>query len=120
MQNARLIKALVCAIALLATTACQKEQAQMEAAPAAASDVSPEEARSIAKEAYIYANPLVDAYRAMFTWFLDEQGPEYKAPLNQIGTFPGSSRMRTGRYSRRTPIRPTAFWRWICVQSHSS
>ena len=88
MQNTGLVKAAAYAMALLALTACQNEQAQMEAAPAAASDVTPEEARAIAKEAYIYANPLVDAYRAMYSWFLDEQSSEFKAPLNQIGNVP--------------------------------
>ena len=88
MQNTGLVKAAAYAMALLALTACQNEQAQMEAAPAAASDVTPEEARAIAKEAYIYANPIVDAYRAMYGWIVDEQDPEFKAPLNQIGNVP--------------------------------
>ena len=52
------------------------------------SNITAQEAKEIAKEAYIYANPLVDSYRAMFSWFLDEQDPEYKAPLNQIGNVP--------------------------------
>jgi hypothetical protein len=52
------------------------------------SQLSPEEARAIAKEAYIYANPMVDAYRAMYCWFLDDQDPEFKAPLNRIGNVP--------------------------------
>jgi hypothetical protein len=51
-------------------------------------DILPDEARQIAKEAYIYANPLVDSYRAMFSWFLDDQDPEFKAPLNRIGNVP--------------------------------
>ena len=88
MQNTRLIKAAARAMALLALTACVNEHAQTEAASAASSDVTPEEARAIAKEAYIYANPLVDAYRAMYSWFLDEQSPEFKAPLNRIGNVP--------------------------------
>jgi hypothetical protein len=52
------------------------------------SNITPHEAKDIAKEAYIYANPLVDSYRAMFSWFVDEQDPEFKAPLNQIGNVP--------------------------------
>ena len=88
MQNTRLIKAAACAMALLALAACQNEKAPTEAAPSAASDVTPEEARSIAKEAYIYANPVVDAYRAMYSWFLDDKDPEFKAPLNLIGNVP--------------------------------
>ena len=51
-------------------------------------ELSPEEAREISKEAYIYANPMVDAYRAMYGWIVDEQDPEFKAPINQIGNIP--------------------------------
>jgi hypothetical protein len=51
-------------------------------------DLSVQEAQQIAKEAYIYANALVDSYRAMYSWFVDEQDPEFKAPLNQIGNVP--------------------------------
>jgi hypothetical protein len=42
------------------------------------------EARGIAKEAYIYANPVVDSYRIIYGSFVDEKDPEYKAPFNQI------------------------------------
>jgi len=42
------------------------------------------EARGIAKEAYIYANPVVDSYRIIYGAFVDEKDPEYKAPFNQI------------------------------------
>ncbi|MFN2233184.1 MAG: DUF1254 domain-containing protein, partial [Anaerolineales bacterium] len=52
------------------------------------SNITPQEAKEIAKEAYIYANPLVDSYRAMYSWFVDKQSPEYKAPLNRIGNVP--------------------------------
>jgi len=51
-------------------------------------ELSPGEAHAIAKEAYIYANPMVDSYRAMYSWFVDKQSPEFKAPLNQIGNVP--------------------------------
>jgi len=46
--------------------------------------VTPEEARAIAREAYIYANPPADSYRIMYSSFVDRSDPEYKAPLNQI------------------------------------
>jgi hypothetical protein len=80
MHKPGLIKAVASTMALLAAVAFQDAQAQ--------TGVTPEEARAIAKEAYIYANPLVDSYRLMVSWFLDEQSPEYKAPLNQIGNVP--------------------------------
>ncbi len=47
-----------------------------------------QEARQIAKEAYIYANPVVDSYRILYSYFVDENNPDYKAPWNQIKHIP--------------------------------
>jgi membrane protein YqaA with SNARE-associated domain len=47
-------------------------------------DISTQEARQIAKEAYTYANPLVDSYRILHTWFVDRENPEFKAPINHL------------------------------------
>ena len=80
MRNFYLTRGMVSTIVLLTSIAFSPVQAK--------SSVTPEEARAIAKEAYIYANPLVDSYRAMYSWFLDEQSPEFKAPLNRIGNVP--------------------------------
>jgi hypothetical protein len=79
-QNIKLIKAFICAMAMLAAVTFQPAYAHAA--------VTPAQARAIAKEAYIYANPLVDAYRAMYGWIVDEQDPEFKAPLNRIGNVP--------------------------------
>lgn len=46
--------------------------------------VTPEEAREIAKQAYIYGNPMVDNYRIQYAYFVDRQNPEYKTSWNQI------------------------------------
>jgi hypothetical protein len=46
--------------------------------------ITPAEARAIAKDAYIYANPLADSYRILYGFFVDRKNPEYKAPWNQI------------------------------------
>jgi hypothetical protein len=46
--------------------------------------VSPEEARAIAKEAYIYGFPIVDNYRIQHAYWVDKATPEYKGPWNQI------------------------------------
>ena len=51
-------------------------------------DVSPEEARAIAKEAYTYGFPMVDSYRIMYSYFVDSANPEYKAPWNQLRNIP--------------------------------
>ena len=51
-------------------------------------DITPEEARAIAKEAYIYGFPMVDNYRIQYAYFVDKQNPEYKVPWNQIKNIP--------------------------------
>ena len=47
-------------------------------------EVSPGEARAIAKEAYIYGYPIIENYKVMYAYSLDEGGPQYKAPMNQL------------------------------------
>jgi hypothetical protein len=54
----------------------------------AANALTPAEARAIAKEAYIYGYPLVDNYRIMYAYFVDQSNPEFKAPFNQIKNVP--------------------------------
>lgn len=51
-------------------------------------EFSADEARAIAKEAYIYGYPMVDGYRVMHTYFQDSENPEFKAPWNQIRNIP--------------------------------
>mgnify|MGYP002784495162 CR=1 FL=1 len=46
------------------------------------------EARTIAKEAYIYGFPMVDNYRVQYAYFVDSNNPEYKAPWNQLRNIP--------------------------------
>jgi hypothetical protein len=53
-----------------------------------AQDVTAQEARAIAKEAYIYGFPMVDSYRIQHAYFVDTKNPEYKAPWNQIVSVP--------------------------------
>ncbi|MBA7704647.1 hypothetical protein ES703_113464 [subsurface metagenome] len=66
--------------ALVMLLGCTKE----EPVETQKKETAPEEAREIAKEAYIYANPAVDLYRVMYTYFVDKDNPEFKAPWNQI------------------------------------
>jgi len=51
---------------------------------AAQTNITPDEARAIAKEAYIYGNPMVDSYRIMHASVVNPASPAYKAPWNQI------------------------------------
>jgi hypothetical protein len=53
-----------------------------------AADVTPAEARAIAKEAYVYGFPLVDNYRIQYGYFVDTKNPEYKASWNQLKNTP--------------------------------
>ena len=46
---------------------------------------TPEEAKQIAKEAYIYGFPLVVNYKTMYMYAVDENSPEYKGPFNYLG-----------------------------------
>lgn len=55
---------------------------------ARAAGATPDEARTIAKEAYIYGFPLVDNYRVEYSYFVDRPDPEFKAPWNQIANIP--------------------------------
>ena len=59
--------------------------ATMKSAPVSAqTDVSPTEARAIAKEAYIYGFPIVDNYRIQHGYWVDRTNPEYKGGCNQV------------------------------------
>jgi hypothetical protein len=79
MRNVSSIRVVTCTMALLAAVAFQNAHAQTA--------VTPADARAIAKDAYIYANPMVDNYRILYNYFVDETNPEYKAPFNQIRNF---------------------------------
>lgn len=74
-QQNLLATALVCALA--ASTV-----------PSRAADVTPAEARVIAKEAYIYGFPMVDGYRIEYAYYVDRNNPEFKAPWNEIRNMP--------------------------------
>jgi hypothetical protein len=54
----------------------------------AQSEAGPAEVRAIAKEAYIYGFPMVDGYRIMYAYFVDNGNPDFKAPWNQLKNIP--------------------------------
>lgn len=45
---------------------------------------TPEQARALAKEAYVYGFPLVDSYRILHAYNVDTKNPEYKGPRNRL------------------------------------
>jgi len=50
----------------------------------ATASVTPEEARAIAKEAYVYGFPMVMNYKTIYNYVVDTENPEYKGPFNQL------------------------------------
>lgn len=46
--------------------------------------VTPDQARAIAKEAYVWGFPMVDDYRVMYSYFVDKDDAEYKGVWNEI------------------------------------
>ncbi|MBL0370895.1 DUF1254 domain-containing protein [Rhizobium sp. KVB221] len=54
-----------------------------------AQNATPEEARAIAKEAYIYGFPMVDSYRIQYAFFVASGSSQFKAPMNQIMSMAG-------------------------------
>jgi hypothetical protein len=49
--------------------------------------LSPQQTRQIAKEAYIYGCPLVDQYLTIYAFSIDIGNPQYKGPFNSILNF---------------------------------
>jgi hypothetical protein len=58
----------------------------MGATLASSGTLTAEEARAIAKEAYIYAYPMADNYRIQFAYFVAKDNTEYKGPYNVIAS----------------------------------
>lgn len=46
---------------------------------------TPQEARAIAREAYLYGFPVVEMYKTLYTQALDRKSGNFKAPFNRIG-----------------------------------
>lgn len=70
------------ALALTAVACGGTEADKTSAAPAG--EVSADQIREIAKQAYIYGYPMVDNYRIQYAYFQDKQNPQYMAPWNTL------------------------------------
>ncbi|MNF58187.1 hypothetical protein D3C84_397360 [compost metagenome] len=62
---------------ILIFTSCKKENTTQNT-------LSPEEAKSIAKEAYIYGYPMLMGYRSLYYTVIDQKSPGYRSGLNEI------------------------------------
>jgi len=50
--------------------------------------LSADEARAIAKEVYVYGWPMAENYNTLFSYVVNEGGPQYKAPFNSLANLP--------------------------------
>jgi hypothetical protein len=67
------------------TPAVVAQSATPAATPeAGAAALIPEEAQAIARDAFIYGFPIVENYKTIYAYAIDEGGPNYKAPFNEI------------------------------------
>lgn len=78
-------------ILLLLVFACSNDEPAQVSSSAAGkaanmivASVTPDEARAIAKEAYIYGFPMVMNYKTLYNYVIDKSGPEYKGPFNEL------------------------------------
>ncbi len=65
---------LIALLAAIAFGACQQQ----------AEKLTPQEAKEIAKEAYIYGFPMVMNYKTLYAYALEPRSPEYKGAFNQM------------------------------------
>ncbi|MGY6268731.1 DUF1254 domain-containing protein [Achromobacter denitrificans] len=54
--------------------------------------VTAQQARGIAREAYLYGTPMVASYQAMYAFGIDKGSPQYKGPFNTVS---GAARIYT-------------------------
>ena len=76
MKNITLLALAVCAL-----LACSQPT---ETQIASGSELTAEEARGIAKEAFIYGFPMVVNYKTMYLYVIDKASPEYKGEFNEL------------------------------------
>ena len=72
------------AILLLSAPSCSRPQ---QASGSGSGELSPQEARQIAKEAFIYGFPLVTKYETLHKQAVDTTGHDYRAPFNAIASL---------------------------------
>jgi hypothetical protein len=80
------ITSLMIAVVVLSLAACNQNQSEKTNGPEAS--LSIDSVKAIAKEAYIYAYPMIDMYRIQYAYSVDSSNPEYKAPWNQLKNIP--------------------------------
>ena len=80
------ISLLLATIVLATMLGCESTEDKPIAAgaPEVSQDLSAEDAKAIAKEAYVYGFPMVMNYKTMWNYAVDKDNPEYKGPFNEV------------------------------------
>jgi len=76
--------ALNCSALLVLSTALLSNGCNSPSKTPEDSGLTPTEARSIAKDAYIYGVPMVAQYKTMYAYSINKNGPQYMGPFNSI------------------------------------
>ncbi len=58
------------------------------ASPTAGAEVSEAETQAIAEDAYVFGFPIVMSYKTWYFFFIDEENPQFVAPMNTLKNFP--------------------------------
>ncbi len=53
----------------------------------AQAETTPEQARTVAKQTYVYGYPMVQAYLTMYAFSINKENPQYKGPFNAPLSF---------------------------------
>ncbi len=84
MNTLKLAQILVAVLAVSLFPACEKSQESNPLANAQEVILTGEEARQIAKEAFIYGFPMIMNFKTMDAYILDKNSPEYKGDFNEL------------------------------------
>jgi hypothetical protein len=80
----RRVAAILIGTILLAGCVKDGRESDTATTPPPPAAVTPEQARAIAKEAYVWGFPVVDNYRVQYSYFVNRDDPEYKGGWNAI------------------------------------
>jgi hypothetical protein len=64
--------------------ACNRGQSAPDSSTGDEANLSAEDVKAIAEQAYVYAYPMLETYRTMFLQAIDRSAPGYLAPFNEL------------------------------------
>lgn len=79
----KVLRAAATLVFAIAALACAKEEAVPATTPEKP-ELSPDEATSIAEEAYVYAFPMLESYRRLYAQAIDRTDPTHVGPFNEL------------------------------------